>query len=101
MAADFLALKARAKVIFAEAYHYPAVPLRSIGRRCFAWAMKEARREADQLARLKAIPAPIRAARMASLEASIGRAYLMENYLQAQARVAGFAAELAALRAVA
>jgi hypothetical protein len=54
--ADFLALKARAKEIFCATYSYPAVPFRSIGRRCFKSAMVAARREADQLARLKAIP---------------------------------------------
>ena len=96
-----LAIKTRAKAIFCQRYSYPAIPFRSIGRNCFKSAMAIARQEAAQLAYLKAIPAPIRAARMADLELSIGHAWLVENYGQAKARVSKMAAELAALRAVA
>lgn len=32
--------------IFREAYNYPSTPFLSIGRHCFAWALKEAWRRA-------------------------------------------------------
>jgi hypothetical protein len=44
---NILEVKARAKSIFAKTYHYPEVPFRSIGRRCFKWAMDMARFEAE------------------------------------------------------
>jgi len=101
MTTDTLTIKTRAKAIFCETYSYPAVPLRSIGRRCFKSALTAARQEAEQIDRLKAIPATIRNARMAELETAIGRVWMVENFRQAKGRAAALAAELAALRSVA
>lgn len=68
-------IKARAKVIFGRAYNYPAVPLRSIGRQCFAWAMAKARQElsteARDAARLAHMPAKVRALRARKIRASL------------------------------
>ena len=38
----------RAWVIFSETYCYPSVPFKSIGRKCFAWALRQAWAEAKQ-----------------------------------------------------
>ena len=47
-----LGVLARAWAIFRASYNYPRVPFRSIGRACFAWALKAAWVEARQTARL-------------------------------------------------
>ena len=44
------AIMSRAWAIFRERYNYPAIPFRSIGRPCFAWALCEAWREARDAA---------------------------------------------------
>lgn len=66
----------RAKEIFSATYNYPAIPFRSIGRAAFAWAMAEAAREAREAARIAAIPAEVRAARLEQ----INRALVMLDY---------------------
>ena len=83
--------------IFRETYNYPAIPFRSIGRQCFVWALKEAHRRAREAARIAAIPAPVKAARVAELEAARDLAPFMASYRQSQARVAEIDAELSRL----
>jgi hypothetical protein len=40
-------VKERAKSIFRETFHYPGIAFRSIGRECFAWALRSARFELE------------------------------------------------------
>lgn len=47
-------IMSRAWAIFREKYNYPRVPFRSIGKACFAWALKMAWHEARETARLAA-----------------------------------------------
>lgn len=83
--------------IFRETYNYPRVSFRSIGRQCFAWALKEAHRRAREAARLAAIPAPVKAVRVADLQVARERAAFIASYRQSQARIAEIDAELSTL----
>ena len=67
----------RAWAIFRETYRYPAVPFRSIGRRCFASALRMAWAEARRAAELAATPVEPLTARIAALNGEIdGLKYL-------------------------
>lgn len=46
---------ARAWELFRQTYRYPSIPFASIGRKCFAWALKTAWAEAREAARLAAL----------------------------------------------
>jgi hypothetical protein len=61
-------VKERAKAIFSRTFGYPSVPFRSIGRPCFAWAMKEAARQITAEAKAAAMPRAERERRIANLE---------------------------------
>ena len=61
----------RAWAIFAETYHYPTVPFRSIGRRCFNSALRRAWNEARAAAELAAMSIADIRARLVSIEAEI------------------------------
>lgn len=87
--------------IFRDAYHYPAVPFASIGRQCFAWALREAHRQARERRRLASIPADIKAARVAALNSERQRASFIASWRQAQNRIAEIDRELSALQAAA
>lgn len=73
--------------IFRETYKYPAIPFRSIGRECFAWALKEAHRRAREAARIAAIPAAVKEVRISDLQVARERAVFISSYRQSQARI--------------
>jgi hypothetical protein len=79
---DRAALMRRAWAIFGQTYRYPQIKFRDIGRNCFAWALKQAWREARESARIAAIPAQMRAERIQTLQGSIGRRRHQPNELQ-------------------
>lgn len=85
--------------IFRETYRYPAVPFRSIGRKCFAWALSEAHRRAKVAAKIAAIPAADKAARIAELIREKELAVYADSYRTTQNIVARCNAELARLAA--
>jgi hypothetical protein len=61
----------RAWAIFSETYGYPRMPFRSIGRACFAWALRKAWAEVRSAAELAAIPTADIAARVQRIETEI------------------------------
>lgn len=61
----------RAWEIFRAKYNYPRIRFASIGRACFAWALKAAWAEVREAVRLAAIPLPALAARVDVLDAKI------------------------------
>jgi len=67
MTSQTLTTKTLAKEIFCRTYRYPAIPFRSLGRECFAWAMTEARRQIAETARIAAIPAEVKEARLTAI----------------------------------
>jgi hypothetical protein len=106
-AADMTTTEARRAVmvaaweIFRQTYKYPAIPFASIGRPCFAWALKEAHRRARVAAKAAAIPATVRAARIAELQTAAVRAVYADSFRQTQAELAAIERELTTLRVAA
>ncbi|HWL04239.1 MAG TPA: hypothetical protein VNQ99_04800 [Xanthobacteraceae bacterium] len=98
---DRKAILVRAWAIFRETYHYPSVPFSSIGRSCFAWALRKAWAEAREAARLAAIPADVRNERCVILRDLIEHTRYMTNWSQATTRAAHLKRELAALQSIA
>ncbi len=89
----------RAWAIFRATYHYPATPFASIGKACFAWALRMAWWEAKEAARIAAISADTKIARAASLRAALEMTAYADNYRVAQHDARQIEKELAALAA--
>lgn len=89
----------RAWELFRATYHYPAVPFAAIGRGCFASALKAAWAEAREAARLAAIPADAKAARVVALRQSLEMLAYVDNYRVAFHEARQIETELAALAA--
>ena len=85
--------------IFRETYNYPQVRFNSIGRECFAWALRKAHREAKEAARVAAIAPEVKAARVAELARQIELAPYADSYSTTTAIVARCSAELSSLAA--
>lgn len=93
------AITARAWEIFRDTYKYPAIKFSSIGWKCFGWALKQAWSEAREAARVAAIPAKQKAARIAVLNRTIELASFSESWPQAQREISAARAEIARLSA--
>jgi hypothetical protein len=89
----------RAWAIFRETYKYPQIKFRDIGRNCFAWALKQAWREAREAARIEAIPHQVRADRIQTLKASIERVSYIDHGPTWRAAVAAYRSEIRQLQA--
>lgn len=87
----------RAWAIFRETYNHPAIPFRSIGRQCFAWALREAWRQARAAAATAAIPLATRQARAAQLRDELAFLTYRDDYRAASVRRTAIQSELAAL----
>ena len=93
------ALMSRAWIIFRQTYSYPAIPFHSIGRPCFAWALRMAWHEAREAARVAAIPTPLKLARVEALHSEISLLTYRDDYRAAQERRSEINNELASLAA--
>lgn len=89
----------QAWAIFRQTYNYPAIPFRSIGRQCYAWALRKAWAEAKEAARIAAIPAAVKAERAEALRSEMGLLTYREDYRAACARRHEIETELATLAA--
>ncbi|MBU6463225.1 MAG: hypothetical protein KGL35_21870 [Bradyrhizobium sp.] len=69
----------RAWEIFRETYKYPQIKFSSIGRKCFAWALRKAWEDTREAARIAAIPAAERAERVDALQVLINRASFIDH----------------------
>jgi hypothetical protein len=65
---DRSALMTRAWEIFRRTYKYPQIKFSDIGRKCFAWALKQAWVEAREAARVAALSPAVKAERIQTLE---------------------------------
>jgi hypothetical protein len=84
---DRAAIMRRAWAIFRDTYRYPSIPFRSIGRPCFAWALR------------KALTADDKAALISTLQRSIELESFNEHWPSARCRIAVARAEIAQLSA--
>jgi len=69
----------RAWAIFRRTYKYPQIKFADIGRRCFAWALRQAWVEAREAARLVALSPAIKAERIETLQTLIARADYIDS----------------------
>lgn len=91
------AIMSRAWVIFRRTYHYPAIPFASIGRPCFASALRRAWAEAREAKRVAAIPAEVKAARVVQIRTDLMFLEFRTDYRRASAERVALAAELSKL----
>jgi hypothetical protein len=68
------AVMTRAWAIFRQPYRYLRIKFADIGRKCFAWALRQAWVEAREAARLSALSPAVGAERIETLHALIDRA---------------------------
>ncbi|MBS7702697.1 hypothetical protein [Chelatococcus asaccharovorans] len=68
---DRAAIMRAAWAIFREVYRFPAVPFASIGRKCFAWALREAWRRGREKARAALVKPEARKAEVIRLHREI------------------------------
>lgn len=94
---DRRTVMARAWAIFRETYRYPSIPFRSIGRGCFGWALKMAWIEARKAARLAALSADAKAARIVELNDAIRFARFNGNWAEASREISASQSEIARL----
>jgi hypothetical protein len=89
----------RAWAIFRQAYKYPAIKFASIGWKCFGGCVRQAWAEAKDAARIAAIPAADKAARILELSDTIRFAPFNESWRQASREISSARADLARLSA--
>ncbi|CAH1661643.1 conserved hypothetical protein [Hyphomicrobiales bacterium] len=68
---DRAAIMRAAWAIFRESYNYPRIPFASIGRKCFAWALREAWRRGREAARTALLKPEVRKAEVIRLHREI------------------------------
>jgi hypothetical protein len=69
----------RAWEIFRQTYCYPQIKFSDIGRKCFAWALRQAWVEAKAAARVAALTPEAKAERIETLHALITRAGYIDS----------------------
>ncbi|MDB5610125.1 MAG: hypothetical protein JWP25_7025 [Bradyrhizobium sp.] len=72
-------LMRRAWAIFRSTYRYPQIKFSDIGRKCFAWALRQAWAEILEERRVAALSPLVRHERIATLQALIVRANLIDS----------------------
>lgn len=87
----------RAWEIFRTTCHYPQIKFASIGRPCFAWALRKAWYEAKAARDVALIPAEIRAGRIDELCWQIDRARFGSDWRRAQQTIITCDQEIMAL----
>lgn len=94
---DRQAVMRRAWEIFRTTYHYPQIKFSSIGRPCFAGALRKAWHEAKAARAVALIPADVRASRIDELRWHIDRARFGSDWSRAQQTILACDQEIAAL----
>jgi hypothetical protein len=84
---DRSALMSRAWAIFRQTYKYPQIKFSDIGRKCFAWALKQAWMEARKAARVAALSSAEKADRIETLHGLIARAGFIDSGPQWKATI--------------
>jgi hypothetical protein len=91
------ALMTRAWAIFRLTYRYPQIKFSDIGRKCFAWALKQAWIEAKATARLSALTPAAKADRIETLQSLIGYAAYIDSAPSRRSTLAAYRDEIAQL----
>jgi hypothetical protein len=69
----------RAWAIFRQTYCYPRIKFSDIGRKCFAWALRQAWIEAKEAARIAALSPAVKAERIETLQSLISYAGYIDH----------------------
>jgi len=88
----------RAWAIFRQTYNYPRIKFSDIGRKCFAWALRQAWVEAREAARLAALSPAIKAERIETLETLISHAGYIDHGPTWRATIAAHRSEIRQLQ---
>jgi hypothetical protein len=96
---DRRALMSRAWAIFRQTYKYPQIKFSDIGRKCFAWALRQAWVEAREASRLTALSTADKAERIETLETLISYAGYIDHGPTWKATIYGYRNELRQLHA--
>ena len=76
---DRAAVMNRAWAIFRKTYLYPQIKFADIGRKCFAWALRQAWVEAREAARIAAMTPIAKAERIETLQSLIQHAGFIDS----------------------
>jgi hypothetical protein len=93
------ALMSRAWAIFRRTYNFPQIKFSDIGRKCFAWALRQAWVEAREAARIAALSPSAKAERIETLHALIDRAGYIDSGSQWKATISAYRDEIRQLQA--
>lgn len=93
------ALLTRAWAIFRQTYCYPQIRFSDIGRKCFAWALRQAWVEAREAARVAALSSVAKAERIDTLQSLIAYAGYIDSGPQWKATIAAHRDEIRQLQA--
>jgi len=96
---DRAALMTQAWAIFRRTYRYPEIKFSDIGRKCFAWALRQAWIEAREAARVAAMTTAAKAARIETLHALIASAGYIESGSQWKGTITRLRDEIRQLQA--
>src|SRR5450759_4657379 len=77
----------RAWAIFRQTYCYPQIKFSDIGRKCFAWALRQAWIEARETARVAALSPAAKAERIETLQTLIAHAGFIDSGRQWKATI--------------
>jgi len=95
---DRSAVMTRAWAIFRQTYCYPQIKFSDIGRKCFAWALRQAWVEAREAARIAALSSAVKAERIETLQTLIDHAGFIDSGPQWKATVSAHRDEIRQLR---
>lgn len=95
---DRAALMSRAWAIFRQTYCYPQIKFSDIGRKCFAWALRQAWVEAREAARVAAMTPAAKAERIEALQSLIAYAGYIDSGPQWKATIRAHRAEILTLQ---
>jgi hypothetical protein len=98
MPIDRAALMTRAWAIFRQTYRYPQIKFSDIGRKCFAWALRQAWIEAKAAARVASLSPAIKAERIETLQTLIAYAGFIDSGPQWKAAVSAHRDEIRQLQ---
>jgi hypothetical protein len=95
---DRAAIMTRAWAIFRQTYCYPQIKFSDIGRKCFAWALRQAWVEAREAARVAALSPVAKADRIETLQALIVHAGYIDSSPQWKATIRAHRDEILTLQ---
>jgi hypothetical protein len=77
----------RAWAIFRRTYKFPSIKFSDIGRKCFAWALRQAWIEVREASRVAAMTSAAKRARMETLQALLASADYIDSGAQWKATI--------------